>query len=123
MLTRSFPLLALTTVLVLGTVSPSTAQIRVLEQSFEVSPAQVLLPASPGGGLVLRKCPTCAPATVATNTDTRYQVGQENLSLQDFAAFLRAHPSVQLTVMTSMRGDLITRLRVAAAPPTRATTR
>jgi hypothetical protein len=116
-------LIGLLTALALAVALPASAQIRVLELSYEVSPAQVLLPASPGGGLVLRKCPTCAPATVATNAATVYQVGSESLTVQDFAAFLRTNPNVQVTVMTSMRGDLITRVRVAAAPPTRSTTR
>lgn len=109
--------------LAFASATPASAQIRVLEQSYEVSPGQIVLPSSAGGGLVLRKCPTCAPATIATNANTRYQVADQNLSLQEFATFLREHPTVQITAMTTMRGDLVTRLRVAAAPPTRASAR
>jgi hypothetical protein len=114
---------ALFTALLLSLCVPASAQIRVLEQSYEVAPGWIVLPSSIGGGLVLRKCPNCAPATVATNAGTVYQVGTENLALSEFTAFLRQHPNVQVTVMTSMRGDLITRVRVAAAPPTSASTR
>lgn len=109
--------------LALAIATPASAQIRVLELSYEVSPGQIVLPTSAGGGLVLRKCPTCAPATIATNANTRYQVADENLTVQEFAAFLREHSTVQVTAMTTMRGDLVTRLRVAAAPPTRASAR
>lgn len=109
--------------LAMAIATPTSAQIRVLELSYEVSPGQIVLPTSAGGGLVLRKCPTCAPATIATNANTRYQVADENLTVQEFAAFLREHPNVQVTAMTTMRGDLVTRLRVAAAPPTRASAR
>lgn len=116
-------LLALLTTFAIAVASPAFAQIRVLEQSYEVAPAWIVLPGSPGSSLALRKCPNCAPTNVATNAATEYQVGAENLSLAEFAAFLRQNPGVQVTVMTSMRGDLITRVRVAAAPPTPASTR
>jgi hypothetical protein len=109
--------------LLLALCTPLAAQIRVLEQSYEVAPAWIVLPGSPGSSLALRKCPNCAPTNVATNAATVYQVGEENLSLSEFAAFLRQNPGVQVTVMTSMRGDLITRVRVAAAAPTPASAR
>jgi hypothetical protein len=114
---------ALLMTLALAFATSADGQMRGLEQSYEVSPGQIVLPSSPGGGLVLRKCPTCAPATIATNANTLYTVGAESIPLQDFAAVLREDPNVQVTVMTTMRGDLITRLRVAALPPTRASTR
>jgi hypothetical protein len=115
--------IALLATLALAFATSADGQMRVLEQSYEVSPGQIVLPSSPGGGMVLRKCPTCAPATIATNANTLYTVGAESLPLQGFATVLREHPYVQVTVMTNMRGDLITRLRVAALPPTRASTR
>ncbi len=118
-----FALLALLTTFAIAVASPVLAQIRVLEQSYEVAPAWIVLPSSPGSRMALRKCPNCAPTNVATNAATVYEVGDESLSLSEFAAFLRQNPGVQVTVMTSMRGDLITRVRVAAAPPTRTTTR
>ncbi len=102
---------------------PASSQIRVLEHSYEVAPGWIVLPSSPGASLVLRKCPNCAPGNVATNADTLYQIGAENLPLSEFAAFLRQNPNVQVTVMTSMRGDLVTRVRVAKAPPTPASSR
>ena len=115
--------LALFGALLLALCTPVSAQIRVLEQSYEVAPAWIVLPSSPGSSMALRKCPNCAPTNVATNAATVYQVGDENLALSEFAAFLRQNPGVQVTVMTSMRGDLITRVRVAAVPPTSASTR
>lgn len=114
---------ALLGALLLALCAPLPAQIRVLEQSYEVAPDWIVLPRSAGASMVLRKCPNCAPANVATDAGTVYQVGRENLSLSEFAAFLRQNPKVQVTVMTSMRGDLITRVRVAAAPPTAVSTR
>lgn len=114
---------ALLLTLALAFATSADGQMRILEQSYEVSPGLLVLPSSPGGGLVLRKCPTCAPATIATNANTLYTVGPESLPLQGFATVLREHPYVQVTVMTNMRGDLVTRLRVAALPPTRASTR
>lgn len=115
--------IALLGALLLALCGPLSAQIRVLEQSYEVAPAWIVLPTSPGSSMALRKCPNCVPANVATNAATVYEVGNETLSLPEFAAFLRQNPNVQVTVMTSMRGDLITRVRVAAAPPTSASTR
>jgi hypothetical protein len=109
--------------LLLTVCATANAQIRVLEQSYEVAPAWIVLPGAPGSSMALRKCPNCAPTNVATNAATVYQVGAEDLPLSEFAAFLRQNPNVQVTVMTSMRGDLITRVRVAAAPPTSASTR
>lgn len=108
--------------LLLTVCATASAQIRVLEQSYEVPPAWIVLPGSAGSSLALRKCPNCAPINIATNASTAYQVGAENLSLAEFAAFLRQNPGAQVTVMTSMRGDLITRVRVAATPLTRAAT-
>jgi hypothetical protein len=116
-------LINLLAALLLAVCATATAQIRVLEQSYEVAPAWIVLPGSPGSSMGLRKCPNCAPATIATNAATVYQVGDENLSLSEFATFLRQNAGVQVTVMTSMRGDLITRVRVAAAPPTAVSTR
>ena len=51
---------ALLGALLLALCAPLTAQIRVLEQSYEVAPGWIVLPSSPGASLVLRKCPACA---------------------------------------------------------------
>lgn len=96
---------------------PAEARVRVVEQSYEASPGQIVLPTSTGGGLVLRRCPTCDPHTIPTSPDTRYLVGDSELTLAAFGRHLREHPRANLTVMVSVRTGKVTRIKVQDEAP------
>lgn len=107
-----FFLTVLLATLALAFVADASAQMRVIEMSHEATPEHIVLPTSTGGGLVLRRCPNCAPRTLRTDANTAFQVGDERLNLAAFAAFLKSNPRANLTVMTNMRGDYATRVKV-----------
>jgi hypothetical protein len=107
----------LLSVLALAISVPAAAQMRMIELSHEAEPSQLVLPTSSGASLVLRPCPGCAPRTLRTDANTAYQVGDEALNLASFAVFLRSNPRANLTVMTNMRGDYVTRVKVQGRSP------
>jgi hypothetical protein len=102
----------LLTMLALAVALPAAAQMRVIEMSHEASPAEIVLPTSPGASLALRPCPNCASRILRTDANTAFLVGDEQLNLASFAAFLGSNPRANLTVMTNMRGDYVTRVKV-----------
>ncbi|MEZ5459552.1 MAG: hypothetical protein R3E65_09670 [Steroidobacteraceae bacterium] len=108
--------------LAFASATPASAQIRVLEQSYEVSPGQIVLPSR-------RRGPGAAKWFDLRARDDRDQrehgatvAYSESVpaGVRDLPA--REHPTVQVTAMTTMRGDLVTRLR-RRRRPTRASAR
>lgn len=95
---------------------PASARTRMLENSTEASPAQLVLPTRVGGSLLLRGCPSCASKSIATTADTLYELGDEALSLDRFAQLLRDNPNINLTVMTDIKTGVVTRVRITGTP-------
>ncbi len=95
---------------------PASAKLRVLEQGTEATAAQLVLPTRVGGSLSLRACPTCAAKQIATSERTIFQLGDEGMSLENFAQLLRDNPRIFLTVMTDARTGVVTRIRVQGKP-------
>jgi hypothetical protein len=95
---------------------PAEAKMRVVEQGYEATPQQIVLPTAPGGTMTLKECATCAQRTLTTTTATRYQLWNQDMPLSEFAQLLRANPTINLTVMTDARTGVVTRIQVQAEP-------
>ena len=77
-------------VLLLGlllTASASHGALSSIEESFELSPSDVTLPASATGRLVVRPCVACRPQLLSVDAATRYllQPGTTPVTLEEFA--------------------------------------
>ena len=95
---------------------PAESRMRVVEQGYEATPQQIVLPAAVGGTMTLKQCATCSPKTLTTNSATRYQLGNADMPLSEFAQLLRDNPTISLTVMTDARTGVVTRIQVQAEP-------
>ncbi len=95
---------------------PAEAKMRVVEQGYEATPQQIVLPSAPGGTMTLKECATCAPRTLTTTTATRFQLWNQDMPLSEFTQLLRDNPTINLTVMTDARTGVVTRIQVQADP-------
>lgn len=58
--------------LLLLTGSAALGALKAIEEAYELSLAQVVMPASETGKVLVRRCPGCKPETLRVTADTRY---------------------------------------------------
>jgi hypothetical protein len=102
----------LATLLALATALPAKAQMKALEQGIEASASTIALPAKENGQLEVRACTECPLVTLQATSATRYFVGRQSLTLAEFAAYLREHPQVSLTVFSAQNTRNLARVKV-----------
>ena len=78
--------------------TPALAQVHPVPRVIEAHASSVVLPASADGTLVVRSCQECTARTLQATAATRYRLGESDVSLGEFGAFLRDHPYITLTV-------------------------
>ena len=108
--------LLLATLLVAASALPAHATLRMLEQGVETSASMLLLPQRPDGTLQLRACPGCALQTLQASAATLYIVGRQSVTLAEFAALLRDHPDLNVSVFRAQNTMNVTRVKVATPP-------
>ncbi len=99
---------------VLGAASFATAKppnaigrIVSVEAAAEVTAAQVTLPATPDGILVVTRCGTCAPESFVVNATTRWMIGKDVVDLAALRAHVATNPRMALAVFyTADRREL-----------------
>ncbi len=62
------------------------AEMRTITAAYEVAAADFRAPGTDNGTLGMRECGTCASRTLRVNSQTRYSVNDEPVSLSDFRA-------------------------------------
>ncbi|MEZ5514187.1 MAG: hypothetical protein R3F58_10000 [Steroidobacteraceae bacterium] len=77
-------------------VPPTT--LKIVEQSFEATTSQVVLPSGAVGILVVTPCVGCTPVSLTSSGSTQWLVGQEPVSLASFRQHLTKSPRAQLGV-------------------------
>ncbi len=104
--------------LISGAISlPSMGGVKIREQAFETSASQIRLPTSEVGELTLQTCPTCRAMHLRASAKTRYQIGQQRVSLADLTQFIAKNPSVSLVVMQLNGTNDLSRIKVFATLP------
>lgn len=58
--------------------------------SYEVSSKQIQLPASISGSLIFKPCPSCASKTHRVSSQTKYRIGNRDVTLENFKRALQA---------------------------------
>ncbi|HZW59631.1 MAG TPA: hypothetical protein VFE85_04990 [Woeseiaceae bacterium] len=102
-------LLALT---VLAALSFSArADFHTVQQAYEVALTNFQAPVSLNGMLTIRECDGCEPRSLRVDANTRYELNQETLDLQQFRKRLltvRDRDNTWLTVLHHLERDTVT---------------
>lgn len=106
----------LTALLLTGALAlPALGSGKVLELGHEASLDMVRLPDSNSSELTLQRCATCKVLRLRASAETRYQVGQQRLSLADFKQYVATNPVSGLVVMQLKGTNQLSRV-VASGP-------
>ncbi|MDJ0698259.1 MAG: hypothetical protein QNJ07_00265 [Woeseiaceae bacterium] len=92
---------------------PADAEIRLLQKGYEVSLANLRLPANENGTIAFRQCNACAFITKRVDADTRWVLNGQRVSLKKFRESVLAVPSDKTrhaTVRRHLDTDRITRV-------------
>jgi hypothetical protein len=77
------------------------------EVAAEVTPAQIVLPSSANGILVVTRCAKCAPESLVAGASTKWLIGKESVDLVAMRTHLAANPKTPVAVFyTSDRREL-----------------
>lgn len=97
----------------------ATATIENVENAYETDTQHVLLPAGPGGEVVVRECSSCKPVRLRVNRDTRYFVGAATtpvtLDALRAAAAAKVKAERMVTVFYNLETGYVTRIVLSAA--------
>lgn len=87
-----------------------------VENAYEISPAQMVLPASDVGQLTIRQCITCKPVLLATNAQTVYLIGTHSapVPLAKFRAAASKNDKQLVVVYYRLDSKIVTRVVLAA---------
>ncbi len=77
----------------------AVAQSRVLEMGFEATASDVRLPTSNTGELTVQGCPTCKPIRLRATAATRYEIGDQPVTLAELTKYLDANQDAGVSVM------------------------
>lgn len=89
------------------------APLRSLEEAIETSTAAVSLPSSNTGTLSFRECPApCTEKSLELTAQTRFVVGSQQVSFQDFKAYVASKDDQFLMVFHKPGERTVTRLMV-----------
>lgn len=93
---------------------PVQADFEPVSMAYEVAGKHFTAPATPNGGLTLRRCGDCTPQTIRVTETTLYSFDGQQMILDRFRDALAAAPRnhVMLAVMHHLESDTV--LRVSA---------
>ena len=94
---------------------PAMAQMKVLEQAFEVSPSKVRLPADDTGELTLQTCMSCPVVRLRAGARSQYIIGDQQVGLAEFKRFVEQNPPSMFVVMQLNHTNQLSRIVVSAA--------
>jgi hypothetical protein len=75
---------ACTAALMLLAGTSAFAVLKIVEEAFESSTAEVRIPAAAGESLAMRHCPDCEPVTLTITPETRFYVDEQQVTQADF---------------------------------------
>lgn len=105
--------------MLLAAVTPVLAQMRVATLAHEAMPDMIRMPASEGGELTLQICATCQVLRLRASSETRYFVGEEEVTLAFITKYLDQHPNAPVVVSQPLKELTLWRVRVSDTTPAR----
>ena len=94
---------------------PALAQMKMLEQGYEVSPSKVRLPTSATGELTLQRCMSCAVLRLRATERSKYIIAGQEVGLAEFRRFVEQTPPSMFVVMQLHKTDQLSRIVVDTA--------
>lgn len=94
---------------------PAAADFVVVSKAYELSLADVRLPATPSGTVTFKECKDCDYQTIRVTPETRYEVDAQPLTLQEFRksiAQLTNPADVPVTVLHHLESGTVKAIRV-----------
>jgi hypothetical protein len=92
-----------------------------LEKALETMAAQVELPTTQNGDLIVHPCARCTFEHYSTDGKTAYFARQTNVSVAELRSLLTASPRAAVTVLLDARSNVVTRIKADLPAPTRRT--
>ena len=88
------------------------AKLGYMEEAYETTTLEAALPLRADGTIIVRTCATCQPATMPLTPQTRYRIGNRDVTFADFSAYLREAGEQMMVVLFDPRKRAITQLAV-----------
>jgi hypothetical protein len=109
-------ILALLAALVMSTAAAAqTGPIVSTEHGIETSTDSLLMPTSMLGSVTLT-CATCVARSYRLSNDTVFQVGQRNVTLQEFTAFAKGAKENAMLFVKAGPDPVVTRITATVRP-------
>ena len=105
----------LITAIILGFTLPVAAQMRTIQEAYEVSLADLRLPHNQVGTVAFKTCADCAYQVKRVNASTQWILDGTSMSLEKFRRSLQAiddRKSTAVTVLHHLEDDRVTRVSV-----------
>jgi hypothetical protein len=112
---RALTRFALLIVLAAAVIPASAREISTVD-IVEATTSMLTMPAVADGILVVKTCATCKERSLRATANTRYLIGQQQVSLQQFSAFVRDNSDVFVAVHYDTASTLL--LGLKASPTT-----
>jgi hypothetical protein len=91
---------------------PALAQMKMLEQGYEVSPSKVSLPASATGELTVQRCLSCAVLRLRATERSKYIISGQEVGLVEFKRYVEQNPPSMFVVMQLHNTNQLSRIVV-----------
>ena len=94
---------------------PALAQMKMLEQGYEVSPSQVRLPSSATGELTVQRCLSCPVLRLRATEKSKYIISDREVGFAEFKRFAEQNPPNMFVVMQLHNTNQLSRIVANAA--------
>ena len=101
--------------IILGLALPVAAQLRTIEEAYEVRLSDLRLPQSDGGTVAYKPCDECPYETKRVRSDTQWVLDGNSMSLEKFRRSLTSmtdRRNTAVTVLHHLESDRVTRVSV-----------
>ena len=113
---RVLPIAAVMMLVAFGA-SSALADNLVLELTHEAVPGLLDLPRNVNGELVVRACTACKTTRLRASVETRYFIGEQEVTLVDLTKYFDSHPMALVTVVQPRQEAVVSRVVASATAP------
>lgn len=97
-----------------GSVLATPAGLRVIELAIETGADATVLPSGPLSSLVVTPCGGCPPLSLPTTAQSRYFIGEQEVSLEDLKRRVAGQPTTMLVILYRKDSRELTRVIASA---------
>ena len=91
---------------------PALAQMKMLEQGYEDTPADVRLPSTATGEVTVQRCLSCPVLRLRATEKSKYIVGDQDVGFAAFKRYVEQSPPSMFIVMQLHNTDQLSRIVV-----------